>query len=111
MRHYRFLSHLSSFTGRAVVFFFISSALLCFFYIVGNDQDFLDSTQLLLLGALRLSLGLELASSVWFAGFLLYRAITEKHFFIVRWILLVLSLAACAAFFAVLRFVQQWLQS
>ena len=110
MRHYRFLSHMSSFAGRAVVFFFITSAMLFFFYVLGNYQDFLDSTQLFLLSLLRISLSLELVTGVWLAGFLIYRNVNEKRPFIVRWLLLLLSFAVCSVLLAALRFVQQWLQ-
>ena len=111
MRQYRFLRHVSSFLGRAMVFFFTASALLFFFYIEGNYQDFLDSTQLFLLMFLRVTLGLELACGAWLAGFLIFRNVTEKRPLIVRWILLIVSMAACAALLVALRFVQQWLQS
>jgi len=102
---------MSSFVGRAVVFFFLTSALLFFFYVVGNYQDFLDSTQLFLLMLLRISLGLELVTGVWLAGFLIYRNVTEKRAFIARWLLLVLSFGICSTLLVALRFVQQWLQS
>jgi hypothetical protein len=51
--------------GRAAVFFFILSVLLFLLYILGNFQEFLDATQLYLLGLLRVSLLAEL-----FAGLL-----------------------------------------
>jgi hypothetical protein len=102
---------MSSFVGRAVVFFFLASALLFFLYVVGNYQDFLDSTQLFLLTLLRVSLSLELVTGVWLVGFLIYRNVAEKRAFIARWVLLVLSLAVCLVLLAALRFVQQWLQS
>jgi hypothetical protein len=111
MKAYLFLSRMSSFMGRAVTFCFMISVLLLFFYIVGNYQDFLDSTQLFLLSLLRVSLGLELVLGVWLAGFLVYRNVRERRPFLVRWILLLLSLACCSALLLALRFVQQWLQS
>jgi len=111
MKGYPVLLRASSFTGRAVVFFFLLSVLLCFFYALGNYQDFLDSTQMFLLRLLRVSLEIELFCGVWLAGFLVYRNVTERRPFIARWILLVLSLAGCSALLFTLRFVQQWLQS
>jgi hypothetical protein len=111
MKGYRFLSQVSSFTGRAVVFFFLLSALLVFFYMLGNYQGFLDSTQDLLLTLLRISLSLELVTGVWLAGLLICRTITEHRFLIVRWLLLLISLGVCGALLAALRMVQQWLQS
>ena len=111
MKGYSFLFHLSSFAGRAVVFFFLTSVLSLFFYILGNYQDFLDSTQLLLLGSLRASLSLQLICSVWLAGFLVYRAVQEHRSFLVRWILLGLSFCASAALLVALRVVQEWLSA
>ena len=111
MKGYPFLSHVSSFAGRAVVFFFIVSMLCLFFYILGNDQDFLDSTQLFLLTCLRISLSLDVIASVWQAGFLVWRSIRERRAFVVRWILLALSFSVCAVLLAALRLVQQWLHS
>jgi hypothetical protein len=111
MKAYPFLPRLSSFAGRAVVFFFVLSLLLCFFYVLGNYQDFLDSTQLALLAVLRVSLGCEIACGIWLAVFLVYRAVYERRVFVVRWVLLVLALIVCSGLLLVLRFVQQWLQS
>lgn len=111
MKGYPILSHVSSFAGRAVVFFFIVSGICFFFYILGNDQDFLDSTQLFLLACLRISLSLEIVTSVWCAGFLVRRSIRERRPFIIRWVLLVLSFAASAVLLSALRLVQQWLHS
>ncbi|MGA2977427.1 MAG: hypothetical protein ABSF77_19140 [Spirochaetia bacterium] len=111
MKEHPFLSNTSSYTGRAVVFFFLLSALLCFFYLLGNYQDFLDSTQVFLLSLLRICLSLQLVTGVWLAGFLVYRNIHERRALIVRWILLVLSLAACTLLLVTLRYVQQWLQT
>jgi hypothetical protein len=111
MKEYPFLSRASSFTGRAVVFFFVLSALLGFFYVLGNYQDFLDSTQVFLLRLLRASLEIEIFCGMWLAVFLVYRNVSERRPFVARWILLVLSIASCSALLVALRFVQQWLQS
>ena len=111
MKAYLFLSRLSSFTGRAVAFFFIISILLLFFYLIGNYQDFLDSTQIFLLSLLHVSLGFELTCGVWLAGFLVYRNRHEHRRSLFRWILLILSLVCCAALLLALSYVQQWLQS
>jgi uncharacterized membrane protein YfcA len=109
MKHYRFLLPMSSFAGRAAVFFFCMSALLVFVYVLGNYQDFLDSTQEFLLLLLRVSLSLQLVAGMWCAGLLVYRSVRERRPRIVRWILLLLSMAVCAVVLAALRFVQQWL--
>lgn len=111
MKGYPFLTYVSSFAGRAVVFFFIVALLSLFLYILGNYQDFLDSTQLFLLGCLRVSLSLQLVCSVWLAGFLVYRAVQERRAFIVRWVLLAVSFGASAVLLVALRLVQQWLRA
>ena len=111
MKGYPFLRQVSSFVGRAVVFLFCASAMLFFLYALGNQQEFLDSTQLLLLGLLRVTLWLEIAVGVWYAGFLLYRNVKERRPLFVRWLLLLLSLVVSSAFLATLQFVRQWLQS
>jgi hypothetical protein len=111
MKGYRFLSRMSSFTGRAAVYFYALSVLLFFFYLLGGYQDFLDSTQVFLLSLLRVTLGLELIACVWLAGFLIYRGVQEHRAFVIRWILVALSLVSSAAFLVALRYVQQWLQS
>jgi hypothetical protein len=55
-----FLESLCWFTGRAAVFFFLLSVLVLALYLLGNFQDFLDSTQVLLLTLLRLALLAEI---------------------------------------------------
>ncbi len=111
MKEYPFLRRVSSFAGRAVVFFFVLSLLLCFFYALGNYQDFLDSTQLFLLRLLRVSLELEIFCGMWLAVFMVYRNVVERRPLVTRWILLVLSIVGCTALLFALRFMQSWLQS
>jgi len=111
MKGYPFLHHVSSFAGRAVVFFFIVALISLFFYVLGNYQDFLDSTQLLLLASLRISLSLQLISSVWLAGLLVYRSTREHRAYVVRWVLLALSFSVSAVLLVALRLVQQWLHA
>jgi len=111
MKEYPFLSRLSSFTGRAAVFFFFLSLLFFFFFILGNYQDFLDSTQLFLLSLLRLALVLELASAAYFAIFLVRRSFSERHLFILRWVLLVIAMAGSTGLLLALQYVRAWLHS
>jgi len=111
MKGYPFLHHVSSFAGRAVVFFFIVALISLFFYILGNYQDFLDSTQLLLLACLRISLSLQLVTSVWLAGLLIYRSMRERRAYVVRWVLLAVSFCVSSVLLVALRLVQQWLHA
>ncbi len=109
MKEYRFLTHVSSFAGRAVVFFFVVSLISLFLYVLGNYQDFLDSTQFFLLGCLRVSLSLQIVCSIWLGGFLVTRAVREHRPFVARWILLAVSFCVSTVLLAALRLVQQWL--
>ncbi len=111
MRAYPFLLRVSSFTGRAVVFFFLFTLLVFFFYLLGNLQDFLDSTQLFLVFLLNLSLILQIVTSVYFAGFLVMRSIKEKRVFVARFVLLALSMFFSLGLLAAVRFLQSWLQT
>jgi hypothetical protein len=111
MKEYPFLTRLSSFTGRAVVFFFVLSVLLFFFYLLGNYQDFLDSTQLFLLSLLRLSLALELASGAYFAIFQVRLCVHERRPFVLRWVLILLSMSASGALLLALQYVRAWLRA
>ena len=111
MHSHRFITHAASYTGRAVVFLFLVSALACFFFVLGNYQDFLDSSQVFLLSFLRVSLSLELVTGAWLAGFLVHRAVHLHRPFAVRALLLVASLAFCTVLLFILRYAQQWLQS
>ena len=89
MKEYPIFSRLSSFTGRAVVFFTIASALFLFFFVVGNYQEFLDSTQGLLLAVLTGSLSLQVVCGIFLAVMLVRRSAVEGRPFLARWILLV----------------------
>ena len=111
MKEYPFLTRLSSFTGRAAVFFFFLSVILFFFYILGNYQDFLDSTQLFLLSLLRLTLALELASGAYLAIFLVRQSLHEHRPHIVRWVLLVFSMTGSGALLLALQYVRAWLHA
>jgi hypothetical protein len=111
MKEYPILLRLSSFAGRAVVFFFAASALLLFFFIVGNTQEFLDSTQRLLLSALAGSLALEVVAGIMLAVLLAQRSAVEHRAFIGRWVMLALSVVGCLALLLVLQWLRSWLRA
>jgi hypothetical protein len=111
MKEYPILSRLSSYTGRAVVFFFATSSLLFFIFLVGNYQDFLDATQSMLLSALSGSLALELVCGIALAAFLGRRALIERRPFIVRWILLGCSLVISGGLLLGLHWLRSWLRT
>jgi hypothetical protein len=110
MTDYPILSRLSSYTSRAVAFFFASSALITFFFLVGNDQEFLESTQSLLLRLLSASLALELACSAASCVFLARRTRLERRPFVLRWVLLLLSLVLSLGLLVGLHWLRSWLR-
>jgi hypothetical protein len=110
MKDYPILSRLSSFTGRAVAFFFASSVLVTFFFLVGNDQEFLESTQSLLLRLLSASLALQLVFGAAACVFLARRTLVERRPFVLRWVLLVLSLALSLVLLLGLHWLRSWLR-
>jgi hypothetical protein len=59
-----FLDSLYWLAGRAAVFCFVLSMLALALYLLGNFQEFLDSTQVLLLTVLRLALLAEVLSAL-----------------------------------------------
>ncbi len=110
MRAYLFVLRLSSLASRAVAFFFLCSLLLLFLYLLGNSQDFLDNTQLFLLGSLRVTLILELVCGMYLAVLLVVRTVRERKVFVLRSVLLVLSMVVCVALLLSIRFLQSWLR-
>jgi Ca2+/Na+ antiporter len=97
--------------GRAAVFFFLSSLLLLFFYLLGNYQDFLDSTQFFILSILQGALILQLVCGFSLVVIIIARTITERRVFSLRFVFLLLSMAVSGALLFALRFLQSWLQS
>jgi len=75
--------------GRAVVFFFVLSVLVFALYLLGNFQEFLDSTQVLLLTLLRPALLAEVLLAVLYMVLVLLRVRQG-----LRWGRLVLSFLA-----------------
>jgi cytochrome bd-type quinol oxidase subunit 2 len=111
MKEYPILLRLSSFTGRAVVFFFAAAALLGFFFIVGNAQEFLDSTQRLLLSGLAGALALEVVCGLFLAVMLAQRSAAEHRPFVGRWVVLSLSIVVCLALLLALQWLRSWLRA
>jgi hypothetical protein len=111
MKSYLFLLRVSSFIGRAVVFFFVTSLFLLFFYLVGNYQGFLDSTQLFLLAALNVSLVLHLVLAAYFTLLLFVRMAKERRLIILRFLLVTASMVFSAGLLTSMRFLQSWLRS
>lgn len=88
---------LASVTGKLSVFLFLSSLLLFGMYLLGNFQEFLDSTQTMLLTAVRLVSFLSGISSLYYAVSLVISMVYRKKTYFLRIVLSVLgSLASFA---------------
>jgi len=94
------------FTGRGSVFFFILSLLVLALYLLGNFQQFLDSTQLFLLSLLRLSLIAELLLCPIY--FVMVFLMGRQRRFAGRLVLCVLSAAFSAAMLLAAGFLSVW---
>jgi hypothetical protein len=102
------LSSLYWLVARTVVFFFIFSLLLFLLYLLGNFQDFLDSTQIFLIQLLKVSLLAEV-----FVG-LLYLVMVfllrRQRRFLGKVILCSLSVVASFALLLAFSFLTAWFQ-
>jgi len=94
--------------GRSLVFFFTVSLLLLGTYLLGNFQDFLDTSQLFLLKSLEISLLIEVVLSLFYIIFILFRTIKTGKLGLLRLILAFLSLSFCFALILALKFLSAW---
>ena len=101
-----FLESLYWLAGRAAVFCFVLSLLVLALYLLGNFQEFLDATQILLLTLLRLALLAGILSALTYAAvsFAVGRPRAS------RLILCFLSVAYNAALLLVTGFLSAWFQ-
>jgi len=102
------LSALYWLVARAVVFFFIFSLLLFLLYLLGNFQEFLDSTQILLIRLLKSSLLTE----VFFGSLylLLVFILRRQRRYVGRVILCCLATLTCFALLLTFSFLSAWFQ-
>jgi len=107
---YPFLRRVSSFSGRLLALSLLISLLLSFFWLAGNVQSFLDTTQAAILACLRWALLVELAAAAWTAAILVARTVLEHRLFPVRFILAALSFAAGVVLLTSLGFFRAWLR-
>lgn len=88
---------LASATGKLSVFFFLSSLLLFGMYLLGNFQEFLDSTQTMLLTAVRIVSFLSGISGLYYAVSLVISMVYRKK---TRFLRLALSVLGSLVSFA-----------
>lgn len=102
------LSSLYWLTARGVVFFFIFSLILFLLYLLGNFQDFLDSTQIFLITLLKISLLTEV-----FVGFLyllLLFLLRRQRRYLGKLILCSLSIVSSFFLLLAFSFLSAWFQ-
>lgn len=102
------LSYLYWLVGRATVFFFILSLIVFALYLLGNFQEFLDSTQVFLILLLRVSLLAQV-----FAGLLyilLLFLLRRQRRLVMRLILCFFSVVVSLALLLAFSFLSAWLQ-
>jgi hypothetical protein len=95
-------------TGRGAVFFFVFSLLVFALYLLGNFQEFLDSSQLILLGLLRIGLLSQLLTAL--AYFVMLFLLGRQRRYPGRLVLCVLSAAFSAALLLAVGFLSAWLR-
>lgn len=101
-----FLDSLYWLSGRAAVFCFVLSVLVFALYLLGNFQEFLDTTQVLLLTLLRLALLAEVILALLYV--LVTFALGRLRFG--RVVLSLLSAVFCAALLLGTGFLSAWFQ-
>jgi hypothetical protein len=101
-----FLESLYWLTGRMAVFCFVLSALVLALYLLGNFQEFLDATQVLLLTLLRLTLLAGILSALTYAAVSFAVGRPRAG----RLVLCFLSIAYSGALLLVTGFLSAWFQ-
>jgi len=84
------------------------SLLFLGLYLLGNFQDFLDTSQLFLLKSLEISLLIELVLSLFYIIFILFYAVSSGKLALLKLILAFLSLLFCFALVLALKFLSAW---
>jgi len=99
---------LFSVLGRLTFFFVIFSLFILSLYIIGNYQEFLDSSQFLLLKMLEIISLFAGISSMYYIFFLLFIALIEKKIMLLRFILTSLSIILSIVLFSGIKFLSSW---
>lgn len=102
------LSSLHWLVARTVVFFFIFSLLLFLLYILGNFQEFLDSTQIFLIQLLKVSLLAEVFTGLLYL--LIIFLLRRQRRFLGKVILCSLSIVASFVLLMAFSFLTAWIQ-
>ena len=107
------LTRLYRLVSRGVIFFFILSLLLLYLYLLGNFQEFLDSSQIFLLGLLEISLLLEAFLGLFYIILIFlmrHRKIGQHRHLLVKLILSFVSVIFCYTLLLFFKFLSSWFQ-
>ena len=102
------LSSLYWLVARVVVFFFIFALLLFLLYLLGNFQEFLDSTQIFLIQLLKVSLLAEVFFGLLYL--LLVFMMRRQRRLLGKLILCFLSIVGCFVLLLAFSFLSAWFQ-
>ena len=102
------LTTLYRIVSRGLVFFFILSLLTLSLYLLGNFQEFLDSSQIFLLRLLEINLLFEVFLGLFYI-FLVFVMKKQKQLF-VKLILSFLSVVFCFFLLLTFKFLSAWFQ-
>ena len=102
------LSSLYWLVARGVVFFFVMSLLMVCLYLLGNFQEFLDTTQIFLLDTLRLSLLAEVFLGVLYIFLVFF--LRRQRRYVVKLILCFVSVLFCWVLLLGVSFLSAWFQ-
>jgi hypothetical protein len=97
------------FLGKVSVFFVFATCILVFYYMVGNFQGFIDSTQRMLLTLLELASLIGFIIEVYKLILFFIRAVREKKMQIGRFIRGLVFLLYFLGIYLLLKFLATWL--
>ncbi len=100
---------LPSVVGRTCVFLFLFTLLCISLFLLGNFQDFLDSTQVFLLHLFEISSVAFVMASLYYIGVLIVLASRGRRLQTLRLVLAAAGVVAFSALYALVRFFLAWL--
>jgi hypothetical protein len=100
---------LATVMGRLSAFLFIFIILLTGLFFLGNIQEFMDSTQLMLLNLIDIISPIFLFAALSFTVMLVVEGIRLRRFFFGRFILTLLGILLVAALFIFSSFLNSWM--
>ncbi len=99
---------LATVVGRISAFLFLSIILLTGLFFLGNIQEFMDATQIMLLDLVDIVSPVFLAAAVSFAVILIVEGIRLRRFLYGRFVLTLFAILLVSAFFVFSNFLNSW---